>query len=186
MPRRRYSRGYAKSRRRYGSKGGGLTGGTGDVNPQYFNLTSWLPTTAVLPAAGDASSVESIVPLQQQALMASRGSKSMVMELLAVEFTKDVTTVVGTVALTTRRLSGTVPASDLAVNQPHVIASMGFGSSAGGFLNGNLDDDGGKGCIDLTDQVLLSRPLSTRSFVTALISLIRPAMVLSSAARRSI
>jgi hypothetical protein len=87
MPRRRYSRGYAKSRRRYGGKGGTLTGGTGDVNPQWFNLTS-LTDPATGTAATAQLSVESVVPLQQQALMASRGSKSMVMELLAVQFSK--------------------------------------------------------------------------------------------------
>jgi len=76
MPRRRYRR--ATRRRNYGSKGGTLTGGTGDVNPQWFNLTGIIdPSTGT--AAATALVAESIVPLQQQAMMQSRGSKSMVM-----------------------------------------------------------------------------------------------------------
>jgi len=157
MPRRRFSRGYARSRRRYGGKGGSLTGGTGDVNPQYFNLTSWTPLTAILPAAGDASSIESVVPLQQQALMASKGSRSMVMEILAVEFSKPATTVVGTVAVTTKRFSGTVSESDLAINNGHVIASKDFQASINQFLGsaGNpIEEDGQtRQCVDCTDQV---------------------------------
>jgi len=93
MPRRRYSRGYARSRRR--KSAGGLTGGTGDVNPQWFNLTGFTdPSTGT--AAGSKLSQESIVPLQQQAMM-GRSSKSMVMELLKVQYGKTAgTAAVGT------------------------------------------------------------------------------------------
>jgi len=148
MPRRRYSRGYAKSRRRYGSKGGGLTGGTGDVNPQWFNLTDLTATLGVtggtLSATTNTSvSAESIVPLQQQALMASRGSKSMVMEFLKVEFSKtaDASTIaqIGRLAVTTRSIqgnaagSGASAAKDGNINQPHVITSTSFESRADDF-----------------------------------------------------
>jgi len=84
MPRRRYSRGYTRARRR--KSGGGLTGGTGDVNPQWFNLTGFTDPSSGTAAATKLSA-ESIVPLQQQAMM-GRGSKSMVMELLKVQYGK--------------------------------------------------------------------------------------------------
>jgi len=137
MPRRRYSRGYAKTRRRYGGRGSALTGGTGDVNPQWMNMQ-----TLSDPASGTAItaylSAESVVPLQQQALMASKGSKSMVMELLKVEFGKTAGVGVGRVALTTRSLSATPQGGNgtgdqCDINQPHVIAGMNFDGGADGF-----------------------------------------------------
>jgi len=157
MPRRRFSRGYSRSRRRYGSKGGSLTGGTGDVNPQWFNLS-----TLTDPATGTAItaslSVESIVPLQQQALMASRGSKSMVMELLAVQFSKSVSGVstnTGRLAVTTRSVTA---ANECEVNKPHVIASASFRDPADSFYRSTGESPLHikyllKGRIDLTDQV---------------------------------
>lgn len=183
MPRRRYSRGYARSRRR-SSKGGSLTGGTGDVNPQWFNLTSWTPSSATTPAAGDALSIESVVPLQQQALMASKGARSMVMELLTVEFSKPATTVVGSIAVTTKKFSGTVAESDLACNNGHVIAGKNFTAFINSFNPPDPDGEAHQ-IADLTDQVRRSLPPSTVSFVPALTALISLDTVSSSVARRS-
>lgn len=85
MPRRRFSRGYARTRRRYGSKGGGLTGGTGDVNPQWFNLNDVTEGTAnYITATG--RSVVSTVPVQQSVMM--KAGKTLVMEILGVQFSK--------------------------------------------------------------------------------------------------
>jgi len=145
MPRRRYSRGYAKTRRRYGSKGSALTGGTGDVNPQWFNLTDLNVTLGTSGGSLSATtnvcqSQESIVPLQQQAMMQSRGSKSMVMELLKVEFSKtaDSSTIAqaGRLGVSTRSITGNAATGnkDLNVNQPHVIASTSFTAPADSFL----------------------------------------------------
>jgi len=152
MPRRRYSRGHARTRRRYGGKGGSLTGGTGDVNPQWFNLQDLNVTltgtggSAAFVAADVVSrSAESIVPLQQQALMASRGSKSMVMEFLKVEFfkTADASTIpqAGRLAVTTRSVAGDagvaaaggLSSGSCNPNQPHVIASTSFSAAADAF-----------------------------------------------------
>jgi len=160
MPRRRYSRGYAKSRRRYGGKGGALTGGTGDVNPQWFNLTDLVATlgtngNSLSATTNIAVSAESIIPLQQQALMASRGSKSMVMEVLKVEFSKtaDTSTIaqVGRLAITTKSIAGAAAASTEAnVNQPHVVASMDFDMLADSF-NWNVGTGFPRKSVELTD-----------------------------------
>jgi len=180
MPRRRYSRGYSKSRRRYGSKAGGLTGGTGDVNPQWFNLSNISGVVAI----NTAVSVESIVPLQQQALMASKGSKSMVMELLAIQYSKPATTGVGRIGITTRNITNATASAainDLNINQPHVVHSMSFEAQEDGFC------DHWQNCkvVSLNDKVLRTPPaLMASHLLLKLILLIRLGMVSSSVARR--
>lgn len=136
MPRRRYSRGYARSRRRY-KPGSALTGGTGDVNPQWMNLQTLTDALGSFTATTACKSVESIVPLQQQALMSSKGQKSMVMELLKVEFSKQAgTTGTGRVGITSKSLNSSTHTAakpnELDINQPHVIASKDYDTGLDG------------------------------------------------------
>lgn len=170
MPRRRYSRGYARSRRRYGSRGGSLTGGTGDVNPQWFNLDTAVTATDANPIVAAGTSSEFVVPLQQQALMSSKGNKSMVMELLKVDFYLS-----GTVGSTNGNLraalasrSPSTSGSDLFPTKPHVLAGVAFtavectgGSTTTGtayacIRSVNLTDEAGHGVIFAGQKMFLA------------------------------
>lgn len=75
MPYYRRKRTYRKKRR----GGGTLTGGTGDVNPQWFNLLDCVQSATGTQAVSQAS----VVPVQQSVYM--RAGKTLVMELLSLQ-----------------------------------------------------------------------------------------------------
>lgn len=79
------SYGYRRARRpayrRKSSRGGGLTGGTGDTNPQWMPLTSF--TVSGSSAAGTVGQSTNIVPVPPSVMMG--GGRQLVMEILKVE-----------------------------------------------------------------------------------------------------
>lgn len=160
MPRRRYSRGYARTRRRYGGRASTLTGGTGDVNPQWFNIDSPVNMTDANPVVAQGVSAEYVVPIVQSSMM--KAGRNSVMEILKVQFY--VSGTMGTVnpnyrvGVTTRSTSSS--GGDLIPTKPHVLAATAFtalaclggnGAAAGTQFNCtyelNLTDEAGHGVI---------------------------------------
>lgn len=106
-------------------KSNDLTGGTGDVNPQYMRGFVQLPTGTFSPATG-STWVQVQLPIPISRLRQAQG-KATVMELLKVFFAGSVSyqpqspfQLVSNVTLTTKQSSSPVPFAD-----PSVIAFSG-------------------------------------------------------------
>jgi len=147
MPRRMR---YRKSAyRRRGSRiGKGLTGGTGDVNPQWMNLNSITNQTG---AGGTAHvSTASPIPFNQ---MPIKGGSSLVMEILKVEFTRTYNTAAGSAGsgLQTLSTKNTTTVADLLPISAHVIASAPFAACVQAATNSQAPLVQ-RTQVDLTDQ----------------------------------
>lgn len=158
MPRRMRYRSARPAYRR--KRGGGLTGGTGDVNPQWFNMDTAVSLTDSNPIVAAGAHQSYTVPVQQSAMM--RPGRNNVMEILKVQFY--ISGTLGTISsrlrvgLTTRAPS--TSGNDLLPTKPHVIAATAFtgvgclggtgataGTQYGCTFDVNLTDEAGHGVI---------------------------------------
>jgi len=169
MP-RRFRRASAYRSRRRSSKGGSLTGGTGDVNPQWFNLGgAGVAYTDANPIAAKNSYNTYTVPIQPAAMMSAGKGRTMVMEILRVEF--QLSGAMGSQntslqAAICSRAPGAAP--DITLGKPHVLASIAFdpwdisGGSGGaayqiiGLKSVDVTDDTGHGIIFAGQTIFLA------------------------------
>lgn len=141
-----------------------LTGGTGDVRPQWFRITS-----ATQTAPSQSISTQAALPVQR---LKSRG-KSQVMEILAVRYFDSLLNEMVSltnnrsnlhvIALTTSYVSNT---NLLTVDNPRVIdMAIPFSAALGGttvnrqgeaFIIHKLDDGAGHGLLVAADQLYLN------------------------------
>lgn len=167
---------HRRSYRRRTTGSGGLTGGTGDVRPQWFRITSATQATAQQTISTQAS-----LPVQR---LKTRG-KSQVMEILAVRYfdsliyemvaLTDNTKAMHVMALTTSFVSNT---NLLTVDNPRVIdMALPFSAAKGStttcregeaFIIHKLDDGAGHGILVAADQLYLN--YSTQNTAMGIIS----------------
>jgi len=171
MARRKfYSRSTRRTYRR--SKiGRGLTGGTGDVNPQWLDLTPLTPSdltvAATTPAAGSvvALVVGRATPIPIQAMPAAKAGACLVMEILDYKISRRAaaaSTGSGTAFISTRNLSASLSASPTEYSKPHVIASADMNSDAGvvtvcdmSYDSHGLTDGAGHGIVVASQNLYL-------------------------------
>jgi len=170
MARRKfYSRSTRRTYRR-SKLGKGLTGGTGDINPQWLDLLPLTPSdltaAATTPAA---SSVNALVvgratPIPIQAMPAKAGA-ALVLEILAVKFTQNATaanTGTGVAFVSTKNLSPSLSASIDLPTKTNVLAAAEIGVVAAkntvvdlDYNNFPMNDGAGHGIIVASQNLYL-------------------------------
>lgn len=130
-----------------------LTGGTGDVNPEYFNMDTVVTQTDSAPVTAAGTNQSFQTPIPQSSMMLA--GRSMVMELLKADF--DVYGTTGSIDPPRRAAvtfkAGASTGSDLFSSKPHVLCAVSWtGRQYTGGQTGAGTAYASKLSVDLTDQ----------------------------------